>query len=77
MNYRVLKFPQTVVSQNHFKIIGICTEKLAEDEHIFSIVQSFFFFFRLTLICILSNLERIPNWDGLCLCFSFSYVIVI
>lgn len=44
MNYRVLKFPQTVVSQNHFKVIGICTEKLAEDEHIFSIVQSFFFF---------------------------------
>lgn len=44
MNYRVLKFPH-VVSQNHFKIIGICTEKLAEDEHIFSIVQSFFLFF--------------------------------
>lgn len=44
MNYRVLKFPQTVVSQNQFKVIGICTEKLAEDEHIFSIVQSFFFF---------------------------------
>lgn len=34
---------QTVVSQNHFEIIGICTEKLAENEHIFSIVQSFIF----------------------------------